>query len=125
MTQQIPDVEMLPAQDFTELPEDGLTMREIYELIASNGDVILTIPEAEVKRVREGLSGVKAKINQKLKANDLPPETSTLEFAVLQWPPLLEGGGDPNKGMVRLQCYLKYPDKVKVTKVEIVKDEDL
>ena len=101
----------------TQEPTQELTLQDLYEQICRDEDIIITIDAIEESRVRKGLSSIKSKYNSKLKDNNLPIDTSTLEFIVHDSP------ADKAQGRVRLQIYLKKAATIKVHSI-IVPEED-
>ncbi len=60
--------------------EEELTFSELYSSVLLNGVVVITIPKAEVERVKTGLKNVKAKQAIKMKEDGLIPDPSVFTF---------------------------------------------
>jgi hypothetical protein len=60
--------------------EEELTFSELYSSVLLNGEVVITIPTAEVERVKTGLKNVKAKQAIKMKEDGLIPDPSVFTF---------------------------------------------
>ncbi len=66
-----------------EVEEPGtMSLTEIYEMLLISGEIILTIPAEEEKRLRSGLASVKAKSNKKLQAEGMPVDKSVIAYSV-------------------------------------------
>ena len=62
--------------------ETILTPTEIYEQLATEGELILVIPSEEEDKLRKGLASAKNKTNAKLKEAGLPIDNNVLQFIV-------------------------------------------
>lgn len=92
-------------------------LKELYEKLLLEEDIIVVIDKVDETRVRKGLSSIKAKQNAKFKDSGLPTEDSTIEFKVHE--------DYKVNGRVKLQIYLKQKATVKVHALIIPDDEEL
>jgi len=100
------DEELIPGQ---------LSYAEIYASAALNGEIIITIPKEESKRVRTGLINLKAKMATKQKEEGLTPDPSVLTF--IEREP--EDKDFPPEHFIDLSIQLARKSLVKVAKVRI------
>lgn len=103
-----------PEEDEDEIPGQ-LSYAEIYAAVALNGEVIITIPKEEVKRVRTGLINLKAKMATKQKEEGITPDPSVFTF--IEREP--EDKDFPPEHFVDLSIQLSRKSLVKVAKIRI------
>lgn len=69
-------------QDFEDEEGTGYDFAELLELVTRERDVILAIPDDQIKALKDGLSVKKAKENAKQKNAGLVPSKDALAFLV-------------------------------------------
>lgn len=94
--------------EMTEAEE--MTFAEILATAMMNDEIVLTIAQEDVERLKTGLKNVKAKQAAKMKEDGLVPDPSILTFHT----------GDPNEdGDVDFKIILNRKSVVKVKKITI------
>lgn len=112
------DLQDITAGTIATNPESReMTIKELWEAVQLQEDIIIEIDAIEINRVRKGLSGAKAKENAKLRDNNLPTDDSVLEFKEHDDVDL------KRQGRVKLQIWLKRPDKIKIHKYVVADGE--
>lgn len=91
--------------------DSEVSYEEILANLALNGELMITIPEESETSVKNGIKNFKSKQNTKLKAEGLPPDTSTLEFN--SYP------SDEYEGCVRIHIIMKKKAVIVVKKIEL------
>ena len=100
-------------EDFEDEGEE-LSFSELLASATLNGEIIITIPQEEVVRVKTGLKNTKAKQSQKFKDEGLVPDPSVFTF---QETPADE------EGYVDLTIILSRKSTVVVKKMTIPNDD--
>ncbi len=85
-----PPVDSVTVEDILDDDVTPLSLTEIFNEVVAKDEIILTIPAAEEAALRQGLAGVKAKQNTKLKSAGLQPDTATLSFRVTPHPTITD-----------------------------------
>ncbi len=100
-------------------PVDGETSYEqVFHFLKTNGDIILTIDEADEEELRRGLSVVKHNYNLKLKKDNVPQDTRQIAFKIIERLP------DTEPQQIRLQVWFRKKSSVVVHRL-VVSDKDL
>lgn len=63
---------------------EELTFAELLATVTLNEEVIITIPEEEVERVKTGIKNIKAKQAAKMKEEGILPPQDTLSFSTTE-----------------------------------------
>lgn len=93
-----------------------MTLQDIYKQLILKEDIIIIIDAIDETRVRKGLSSIKAKENAKLRDNDLPTDSTTLEYIVHSDDELKK------QKRIKLQIFLKQRPTVKIHKMIVADD---
>jgi hypothetical protein len=103
-----------PDDPILEIDLDGVTYRQLYDMVVENGEIIITIDKTAVQACKRGLTVHKSRIKQKLKEADLAPDSNVLRFEEILVP------GSPE--LVKLHIIHGQPKTVLVHKIEIPDD---
>lgn len=68
-----------PLED--EEAQGSMTLTDIYNMLLSSGEIILTIPAEEEKRLRTGLASVKAKSNKRMVEEGMVVDKSVISYS--------------------------------------------
>jgi len=96
--------------------EEELTFSELYSSVLLNGEVVITIPKAEVERVKTGLKNVKAKQAIKMKEDGLIPDPSVFTFLERE---AINDNGDIIQDFCDLSIELSRRSVIKIKKLRI------
>lgn len=96
-----------------DLDEDAdLSIREIWNLLQKEEELILVIEKTAEERIRRSLSNIKSKQNAKLKAEGFPLDLSILDFEIIPDDTLEEDE-------IKIRCMLSRGNKPPIRKIII------
>lgn len=96
-----------------EIDEDAdLSIREIWNLLQREDELILVIAKSAEDKIRRSLSNIKSKQNAKFKAEGFPLDMSILDFQVIEDASLEEDE-------IKLRCTLSRGNKPAIRKIII------
>jgi hypothetical protein len=104
-------------EKITESRNEELTFSELYASVMLNGEIVITIPQEEVERVKTGLKNLKAKQAAKMKEDGLIPDPSVFTF--IERPT----EDEEFEGYIDLSIQLSRRSVVKIAKMRIPDNE--